>query len=106
MKGGGSVALGTFLLFVPQFLGIVILRDIIEVAVIVHDPAAVTAEGVFVPFPFGLFTPFLSVAVAEADACPGIEVDTYRDKFVIDDYGKRLPVLQAVDFSRAKGYAR
>ena len=38
MKRSGTVALGAFLLLVPQLLGIVVLGDIIEVAVIVHDP--------------------------------------------------------------------
>ena len=40
--------------------------------------------------------------MAEADACPGIEVDAHGDRLVIHDDGQRLPVLQAVDFRRAE----
>ena len=67
MKSRTHIALGTLFLFVPEFFRVLLFRDIVEIAVIVHHPATVTAEGVFIPFSFGLLAPFLGVSLAEAD---------------------------------------
>ena len=40
-----SVTLAAFLLFVPQFFGVFLLRNVVEITVIIHHPAAVAAEG-------------------------------------------------------------
>ena len=60
-----SVTLTAFLLFVPQFFGVFLLWNVVEIAVIIHHPATVATEGVLIPFTLGLLFPFLRVTCAE-----------------------------------------
>jgi hypothetical protein len=51
-----------FLLLIPEFIGVVLFLDVIEIAVFTHDPTAVDAEGELVPITGSLFTPHLGIA--------------------------------------------
>lgn len=83
MKGCRTVPFPAFLLLVPDFFCVLFFRHIIQVTVIVHYPASVATEVVFVPFTFVTLFPFLSVTGAESDPCRGCQVDTYRNRIVI-----------------------
>ena len=65
------------LLLVPKLLGVVFLAYIVEVAIVIHNPAAESSKGVFVPFTLGFTVPDLFITGSVADACLGIEVDTH-----------------------------
>lgn len=80
MNACRSVTLAAFLLFVPQFFGVFLLRNVVEITVIIHHPATVAAEGVLIPFALGLLFPFLRVTRTETDACLVVKVDAYRDR--------------------------
>ena len=87
---------GSFLLLIPQFFGIFLLWNIVEIAIIVHHPTAIDAEGVFVPLSLALLAPLLTITVGEADACVALQVDAYCYRFVF--YGKCqcLAILDAL----------
>ena len=72
-----------FLLLVPHLIGVVVLIDIAEVAVIAHDPTAIDSEGVLVPVTLALLTPHLLITRREADAGTLVEVDAHADRLAI-----------------------
>ncbi len=82
--------MGTLFLLVPEFFRVLLFRDIVEIAVIVHHPATVTAEGVFVPFSFGLLAPFLGVSLAEADTVLLVQADADCYRLVLHHKGQRF----------------
>ena len=93
-----SVTLTAFLLFVPQFFGVFLLWNVVEIAVIIHHPATVATEGVLIPFTLGLLFPFLRVTCAETDARLVVKVDAYRDRLAIHCHRQRLTMLHSVNF--------
>ncbi len=99
-----TVALAGFLLLVPDFVGVLRFGHIVEVAVVVHHPAAVHAEGVLVSVAFALLAPLHLVAAAHTDARSCIEVDAHRDQIVLDDKRQRVAALQALDLRRAEAH--
>ena len=90
------------LLLVPKLLGVVFLANIVEVAVVIHNPAAESSKGVFVPFSLGFTIPDLFITGSVADACLGIEVDTYRDKLIIEVNSEDFTVLNLLDLGSCK----
>ena len=102
MKSCAHIALDTLFLFVPEFFCVLLFGYIIKISVIVHDPTAVTAECVFVPFSFGVLAPFLAVALAEADAVLLVKVNADRNRFVFHHEGQRFPLLHHFDFGIAE----
>ena len=65
----------SFLLLIPQFFGIFLLRNIVEVAVIIHYPTAIDAESVFVPLSLAVLAPLLTITIGESNACVALQVD-------------------------------
>ena len=98
MKACAHIALGTLFLFVPKLFGVLLFGNIVKVAVVVHNPAAIAAEGVLVPFSFGLLAPFLRVALAETDAVPFVQADADRYRFVIHHECQGFALLHHLDF--------
>lgn len=90
---GSAVTLSALFLLIPQLLGVFFLGNVVKVAVTVHHPAAITAEGVFVPLAFGLLLSFLLVARTESDAGLGLEVYADCDRLACHRQRQRLAVL-------------
>ena len=87
---------GSFLLLIPQFFGIFLLWNIVEITVNIHYPTAIDAEGVFVPLSLALLALLFTITVGEADASIALQVDAYGHRFVF--YGKCqcLAILDAL----------
>ena len=90
------------LLLVPKLLGVVFLAYIVEVAIVIHDPASESSKGIFVPFTLGFTVPYLFVTGCIADARLGIEVDSNRDKLIIEVNGEDFAVLNLLNLGSSK----
>lgn len=102
MNSRAHIALGALLLLVPEFFGVLLFRYVVKTSVIVHDPAAVTAERVLVPFSFGVLAPFPAVTPAEADAVLLVQVYADRDRLVFHHEGQKFSLLHHLDFGIAE----
>ena len=60
-----------------------LLRDVLEIAVIVSHPSAIETKLVLVPVTLLVLIPLLLITEAEADTCRRIEIDADRDSLIV-----------------------
>ena len=95
-----AVAGDGLLHLVPEFLGVVLLVDIVEVPVLIHEPAAVDAEGVARHGGFSLLlVPLLGVAEDEPQTGFLREVDADGDLLIIVGDADDITLLDGLDLS-------
>ena len=92
--GRGAAQTETLLGF-PHGIGIFVLRDIVQVAIVILDPTAENAEGISVHGLGGLFLPLLAIAYGVTEALGIVEINAECDFLLVLDNGQRLTVLQA-----------
>src|SRR5574344_286437 len=87
--------LAFFVELVPHLIGIFFLWSIVQIAILVHSPASIDTEVVFLPFLLGLSTPLLFGSLGNTDTCKVIQLDSHCYWFIVNAYCEWFSIAKA-----------